>query len=141
MHLISPRGYRLGDASSPKPLRLSWCSLLARTPPTHTEKIKGSGEGGKGGGCQEQSWGGVELGPRWQNFRYLRYATLTADPWLHKGGTALHKCTNWGMGVGVEGQIFLLIPAAFLHTSTLPYPGKGIQDIVAIQVIGVDAPS
>ena len=22
--------------------------------------------------------GGVELGPRWQNFRYLRYATLAA---------------------------------------------------------------
>ena len=32
----------------------------------------------EGGGCQEQSWGGVELGPRWQNFRYLCYATLIA---------------------------------------------------------------
>ena len=34
---------------------------------------------GGGGGRQEQERGGVELGPRWQNFRYLRYATLTAD--------------------------------------------------------------
>ena len=30
------------------------------------------------GGHQEREWGGAELGPPWQNFRYLRYATLTA---------------------------------------------------------------
>ena len=27
---------------------------------------------------QGHEWGGVELGLRWQNFRYLRCATLTA---------------------------------------------------------------
>ena len=48
------------------------------SPPTHTEIIKGWGGNRKGGGGQEQRWGGVELGPRWQNFRYLCYATLTA---------------------------------------------------------------
>ena len=39
-----------------------------------------SWEGNKrgGGGRQEQIWGGVEPGPRWRNFRYLHYATLTA---------------------------------------------------------------
>ena len=39
--------------------------------------IQGAGGGG-GGGQQGQDGGGVELGPRWQNFRYLRCATLTA---------------------------------------------------------------
>ena len=29
-------------------------------------------------GAAGQEWGGVEHGPRWQNFHYLRYATLTA---------------------------------------------------------------
>ena len=48
-------------------------------PPPRTQKQQRTGEG-EGGewGQQDPGWGGVELGPRWQNFRYLRFATLTA---------------------------------------------------------------
>ena len=47
-------------------------------PPTRTEITKDWEGVGGGWGKQDQVWGGGELGPRWQNFRYIRCATLAA---------------------------------------------------------------
>ena len=55
-----------------------WVGGQESPPHSHRNNKRLGREQEGGGGRQEQRGGGVELGPRWQTFRYLCYATLTA---------------------------------------------------------------